>query len=103
MTVKPVSGNIYLTSHGLVIVTGENKNGIQWISAGCTRSGGTTQLTTTTTTVPCGDTRESCGSEEYMWDDGFRTVEHRGVDQWQKMGDTLQDYIQKSLLKNFGF
>ena len=93
MTAKPVSGNIYKTSHGLVIVTGENKNGIQWISAGSTRSGGTTQLTTTTVKVPC----------EHTYDAGVETVEHRGVDQWQKMGDTLQDYIQKSLLENFGF
>jgi len=94
MVVKPVSGNIYMTSHGLVIVTGESsRGGIQWISAGHTRSSGTTQLTTVTVKVPC----------EHPYDDEVETVEHRGVDQWQKMGDTMQDYIRKSLLKNFGF
>jgi len=53
MVVKPVSGNIYMTSHGLVIVTGESsRGGIQWISAGHTRSSGTTQLNTITVKVP---------------------------------------------------
>lgn len=87
---KPVRGNIYMTGHGLVIVIDENKHGIQWISAGHTRTGGTTPLVTTTTTVR-------------KWDNKTETIEKLGVDQWQKMGDTLQDYIQKSLLKNFGF